>query len=197
MAIAISPLDLLLDTENPRFVILQSREQADIRKYLVTYEDVCQLATDINTYGRLLPGERIVALHEGDKYVVVEGNRRTCSLQMLLNRELIPDGFAHRIPHTSASILTNCSNIEVDILYYTNQDHIALSQYVRGVHHLDWIISYDDAPFICGLYGDTGARYQPFFLDYTCASHVRTQGQELLISNLPLPPFPVANAAQM
>lgn len=87
MAIAISPLDLLLDTENPRFVILQSREQADIRKYLVTYEDVCQLATDINTYGRLLPGERIVALHEGDKYVVVEGNRRTCSLQMLLNRD--------------------------------------------------------------------------------------------------------------
>lgn len=116
MAIVISPLDLLLDTENPRFVILQSREQADIRKYLVTYEDVCQLATDINTYGRLLPGERIVALQEGDKYVVVEGNRRTCSLQLLLNRELIPDGFAHRIPHTSASIVTNCSSIEVDIL---------------------------------------------------------------------------------
>lgn len=116
MAIVISPLDLLLDTENPRFVILQRREQADIRKYLVTYEDVCQLATDINTYGCLLPGERIVALREGDKYVVVEGNRRTCSLQMLLNRKLIPDGFAHRIPHTAASILTNCSSIEVDIL---------------------------------------------------------------------------------
>ena len=111
MSISISPLDLLLDTENPRFVILQSREQADIRKYLVTYEDVCQLAADINAYGRLLPGERIVALHESGKYVVVEGNRRTCSLQMLLNRELIPDGFAHRIPHTSASILTNCNSI--------------------------------------------------------------------------------------
>jgi len=116
MAITISPLDLLLDTENPRFVILQSREQADIRKYLVTYEDVCQLASDINAYGSLLPGERIVTLREGDKYVVVEGNRRTCSLQMLLNRDLIPDGFAHRIPHTSASILTNCNSIEVDVL---------------------------------------------------------------------------------
>lgn len=82
--------------------------------------------------------------------------------------------------------------------YYTNQDHITLAQYVRNVRGLDWIISYDDAPFICGLYGDTGARYQPFFLDYTCAaSKVRTQGQELLISNLPLPPFPIANAAQM
>lgn len=81
--------------------------------------------------------------------------------------------------------------------FYTNQDHIALAQYVRAAQHLDWIISYDDAPFICGLYGDTGAQYQPFFLDYTCASKVRTQGQELLISNLPLPPFPVANAVDI
>lgn len=81
--------------------------------------------------------------------------------------------------------------------YYTNQDHMILAQYVRDVRHLDWIISYDDAPFICGLYGDTGAQYQPFFLDYTCASRVRIQGQELLISNLPLPPFPIANAAHM
>ena len=81
--------------------------------------------------------------------------------------------------------------------YYTNNDHITLAHYVRDVHHLDWIISYDDAPFICGLYSNTGAQYQPFFLDYTCASKVRTQGQELLISNLPLPPFPVANAGNM
>lgn len=59
MAVTISPLDLALDVENPRFVILASREQADIRKYLVTYEDVCQLATAINEYGSLLPGERM------------------------------------------------------------------------------------------------------------------------------------------
>lgn len=81
--------------------------------------------------------------------------------------------------------------------YYKNQDHIALSKFVRDVHNLDWLISYDDAPFICGLYGDSGAKYQPFFLDYTCASRVRTQGQELLISNLPLPPFPVANVTHL
>ena len=79
--------------------------------------------------------------------------------------------------------------------YYTNSDHIALSRYVREVHHLDWIISYDDAPFICNLYSGIGAQYQPFFLDYSCASRVRTRGQELLISNLPLPPFLVANVA--
>ena len=77
--------------------------------------------------------------------------------------------------------------------YYKNQDHIALCEYVSQVHYLDWIISYDDAPFICALYGKTDAQYRPFFLDYSCASQVRARGQELLISNLPLPPFPVAN----
>lgn len=116
MSVAISPLDLMLDSENPRFVILSSREQADIRKYLVTYEDVCQLATAINEYGSLLPGERIVVLQEDNHYTVVEGNRRTCSLQLLLSRDLIPDGFAHRIPRTSEKILENCSSIEVDVL---------------------------------------------------------------------------------
>lgn len=116
MSVTLSPLDLFLDTENPRFVILTSREQSDIRKYLVTYEDVCQLATAINEYGSLLPGERIVVLQEDDHYTVVEGNRRTCSLQLLLSRDLIPDGFSHRIPQTSENILTNCSSIEVDVL---------------------------------------------------------------------------------
>ena len=67
MAITISPLDLLLDDENPRFVVLNSREQNDIRKYLVTYEDVCQLANDINDYGGILPGERIVVLKRRDR----------------------------------------------------------------------------------------------------------------------------------
>lgn len=79
---------------------------------------------------------------------------------------------------------------------YSDHDHAALSQYVRDVHHLDWIISYDDAPFICGLYSDSGIRYQPFYLDYSCAaSKERARGRELLISNLPLPPFPIPCAS--
>ena len=116
MSVTISPLDLLLDENNPRFVVLNRREQADIRKYLVTYEDVCNLAVGINCYGGILPGERIVALKCGDQYVVMEGNRRTCSLQLLLNRDLIPDGFQHRIPTASESVKSNCQTIEIDVL---------------------------------------------------------------------------------
>lgn len=134
MAVTVSPLDLVLDVENPRFVILASREQADIRKYLVTYEDVCQLATAINEYGSLLPGERIVVLQEEDKYVVVEGNRRTCSLQFLLSRDLIPDGFAHRIPHTSAAVIEKCSSIEVDVLSDRNAAlELMTKRHIQGV----------------------------------------------------------------
>lgn len=116
MSITVSPLSLLLDDENPRFVVLNSREQTDIRKYMVTYEDVCELAVGINDYGGILPGERIVVLARDDKYVVIEGNRRTCSLQMLLDPTLIPEGFRHRIPAASEKLRESCQAIEADIV---------------------------------------------------------------------------------
>lgn len=116
MPIIVSPLSLLLDDENPRFVVLNSRGQADIRKYMLTYEDVCELATGINEYGGILPGERIVVLKQDDKYVVIEGNRRTCSLQLLLDPTLIPEGFRHRIPTASDKLRESCQTVEVDIV---------------------------------------------------------------------------------
>ena len=116
MTAVVSPLDLVLDVQNPRFIILADREQADIREYLLTYEDVCKLAVSINEYGSLLPGERIVALQEDGHYVVIEGNRRTCAPQLLLSRDLVPDSFKHRIPHASEMVMANCVQIEVDVL---------------------------------------------------------------------------------
>jgi hypothetical protein len=137
MSITISPLDLILDPQNPRFVILANREQSDIRRYLVTYEDVCQLAVAINEYGSLLPGERIVVLQENGMYVVIEGNRRTCSLQLLLSSDLIPHGFTHRIPRASPQILANCNSIEVDVL--PDRDaalELMTKRHIQGVK--DW-----------------------------------------------------------
>lgn len=116
MPINISPLDLLLDDENPRFVVLSKRGQADIRKYLVANEDVCTLTTEINNFGGILPGERVVALDRNGRYVVIEGNRRTCSLQLLLNPALIPDGFQHRIPTATDKLKKSCQLIEIDLV---------------------------------------------------------------------------------
>ncbi len=135
MSIRISPLDLLLDNENPRFVFLANKEQADIRFYLLTYEDVCPLANAINSYGRILPGERVVVLkNEEDKYVVIEGNRRTCCLQLLLDRSLIPHGFTHKIKPTNENILDNCETIEVDILPDRNSAlELMTKRHIEGV----------------------------------------------------------------
>jgi len=116
LTVTVSPLELLLDEENPRFVVLPNRDQSAIRKYLLTYEDVSQLAKAINETGGLLPGERIVALKRGGKYVVIEGNRRTCSLQMLMSRDLIPSGFGHKIPAANEAVIESCTHLEIDIV---------------------------------------------------------------------------------
>lgn len=116
MSIRISPLALYLDANNPRFVTITKRTQENIREYLLKYEDVYQLVLNINNYGSLLPGERIVVIQENGKYVVIEGNRRTCALQFLLERDLVPDDFSHRIPSASDKLIANCKEIEVDVI---------------------------------------------------------------------------------
>ncbi|SDH05988.1 DNA adenine methylase [Aneurinibacillus thermoaerophilus] len=72
--------------------------------------------------------------------------------------------------------------------YYTINDHKKLANFVRNNKHFDWLISYDDEPYICGLYSGMNAKYSPFYLDYTVSKGKRSSGKELLISNLPLPP---------
>lgn len=78
--------------------------------------------------------------------------------------------------------------------YYTCQDHKSLASFVRDNTHFDWLISYDDEPYICGLYSGMGAKYRPFHLDYSVSNGKRSLGKELLISNLPLPPVNVSRA---
>lgn len=128
MSISVSPLELWLDEDNPRFVVLDYRDQHSIRNYLASYEDVCQLAREINDRGGLLPGERIVVFQDNNKYIVVEGNRRTCALQFLLNRELIPDNHKHAIPETNHSIFENCQTIEVDLIHDRNEAIALMAQ---------------------------------------------------------------------
>lgn len=73
--------------------------------------------------------------------------------------------------------------------FYSDTQHKALASLVRDNKNFDWLISYDDDPYICGLYSDTGAKYCPFYLDYSVSGGNRPTGKELLISNLPLPPI--------
>ncbi len=136
MTIKISPLNLLLDEQNPRFLTIEQRTQTAIRKYMAMYEDVCQLARDINDNEGLILGERIVIIEENGKYVVMEGNRRACALQFMLKRDLIPDGFEHKIKNASKRTLANIEELEVDIA--PDRDYAILlmaKRHISGVKH--------------------------------------------------------------
>lgn len=81
--------DLLLDKENPRFVTNKDRKltNKEIMEYLIQYENVIDLAYSIKEYGGLVPGERLLVIKSKDKFIVLEGNRRTAAISLLLNPE--------------------------------------------------------------------------------------------------------------
>lgn len=77
-----------LDPENPRHESLP--DQPSIIRHLINKEYVRNLAKDISEAGSLSPLEPIALIkHEKSRssYIVVEGNRRICSLKLLLDPE--------------------------------------------------------------------------------------------------------------
>jgi len=86
----VNPLDLVLDTKNDRIDASSDSSQEALRLALYETEDVIDLYKDIIEVNGLLPTERIVVCKEARKFVVLEGNRRVCAVQSILNRKLIP-----------------------------------------------------------------------------------------------------------
>jgi len=134
MVVRVSPLELQLDQQNPRFLLFENESQDKIREYIAKYENGCKLASDINQNRGLFLGERIVVLREGDNYIVMEGNRRTCALQFLLDRNLIPEQLRNRVPTAHPETIANISEIEVDVVP-TRDYAIALmaNRHIEGV----------------------------------------------------------------
>lgn len=115
--VIVSPLELYLDPKNPRFITPDAGgTQDNIRNYLISQENVLPLARSIAESSGLMPGERIVVCWEDDKYIVLEGNRRTCACHMFIDRLLIPERFVNLFPATSDRLLAEINNVEVDII---------------------------------------------------------------------------------
>jgi len=134
-SIQISIEDLFLDVDNPRFILPQKAEQIDLIKYLLNYEEISQLANGISKSGGLSAGERIIVIRSGEKYVVLEGNRRVCACKLLLHRELIPQGIA--IPYINDNVRENISLIDVDLV--ESRDAIQSVLYRRHINGVkDW-----------------------------------------------------------
>lgn len=112
----LNTLDLLLDSKNPRIDVRDNATQEEIRLQLLNHENIVELANDIIREKRLLPGDRIITCIENGRHVVLEGNRRVCACQMLLNPTLIPADLLKRFPKAdSEELILNISQIKADV----------------------------------------------------------------------------------
>jgi len=105
-------VDLNLDTQNPRFVVVPNPDEVSIMEYLIQYENVLDIAKGINDDSGLMPGERIIVCEENGKFVVLEGNRRICACKLLIG--LLKTN--RKIPKITEETMGNISNIHVDFV---------------------------------------------------------------------------------
>jgi hypothetical protein len=86
----ISINDMLLDSENPRYLDIQENQQESINEMIRRQGNkLIDMMVHIVENG-LNPAENIIVIPHGslDKYIVVEGNRRTTSLKLLNDSSL-------------------------------------------------------------------------------------------------------------
>lgn len=128
--------DLYLDEKNPRFIIPPNPTQQSIINYLIEFEEVEQLALDINESGGLFAGERVIAIKEKDKYIVLEGNRRICACKILMNPNLLRNirpGSIEKII-TKNNTKNNISKISVDVMNSRTEAQSALAaKHIDGI----------------------------------------------------------------
>jgi len=132
------PIDsLFLDSKNPRFVVQPNSDQKSLIEYLIKYEEIIELARGIASNKGLIPGERIIVCHEDDKYIVLEGNRRTTACKILLNNSLIPKSNKMALPDIDDVTRRNIFMLSVDTV--NDRTEIQSTLYHRHIDGVrDW-----------------------------------------------------------
>lgn len=95
---------LHLDEKNPRLGReTQPRAPRDVIQHLFDHDKAMDVATSIATRG-FFPNEPLLAVKEGDRYVVVEGNRRLAALKALREPGLLEGSMQGQIERLSRRI---------------------------------------------------------------------------------------------
>jgi hypothetical protein len=111
----ISTLSLVLDVQNPRIDVKDTATQDEVRHALCVTEKVDELAKGIANTNGLMAGERIIVVEENGEHVVLEGNRRACACQMLLDAKLIPTALKSNIPAIPAPVISAITELAADV----------------------------------------------------------------------------------
>ncbi|MEK6281577.1 MAG: hypothetical protein AABN95_14580 [Acidobacteriota bacterium] len=106
---------IVLDVENARIDASASASQDTVRHLLFQTERIVELANSIVRSGALFAGERIIVLKQGNDFVVLEGNRRVCACQVLLDPSLAPPLHRKRIVPVGKELRSKLSKMEADV----------------------------------------------------------------------------------
>jgi hypothetical protein len=113
---AIDTTQLRLDPENARIDVRPTASQEEVRAALLDQAGVADLADEIAESGANFAGERIIALKKpSGEYLVLEGNRRTCACQLLLDPRLIPAGHRKKFPSLPSSLRSQITTLTADL----------------------------------------------------------------------------------
>lgn len=141
ISIGIKIDDLYLDHSNPRFPDQYSNSsQSDLIHDLIEKEDIYGLAKKL-TEGKEIPQfEKIFALKENDKYIVLEGNRRVATYKCLAYPELTPGAWKKKF-QALADIVKYDGNKILDVIIAPSRR--SASAIIKAKHTTAWIKSWD------------------------------------------------------
>ncbi|KIX15669.1 hypothetical protein [Dethiosulfatarculus sandiegensis] len=109
---------LRLDPKNTRIPVgNRSEDQRQILHWLLENENVSDLAKKIARRG-LFPQELLIAVQEGKKYIVLEGNRRLAAIRLLMAPELAstPQQVTNYKKLSSQTDLTRLGKLDVVVV---------------------------------------------------------------------------------
>ena len=109
--VELAPQKILLDPQNPRIDANPRMSQATLRELLVQYGKVMDLVHSISVDG-ILPAETIIIVKEDRQDVVVEGNRRVCACQLILDPSTRPPGYKKGFPTATEDALESIAKIK-------------------------------------------------------------------------------------
>jgi len=111
-----SPHELSLDQANPRFGLSHADTEAEALEILAETANLKELWDSIAERG-YEPFEPLVAMEEGGRLIVLEGNRRLAAVKLLLDPDLLnKDAARRRVPRLPAEKLATCEQLPVIIV---------------------------------------------------------------------------------
>ena len=106
------PHELTLDDKNPR-ISKAGAPQTAIREALLATADLQKMAESIARTEDVFPHDIPIVVRENRKLVVLEGNRRVATIQMLLDPTLVPPHFASTWPTLTETARENLNSLRV------------------------------------------------------------------------------------